>query len=72
MRLAIFIGLIAIAAMLTGSRAALCRGDDCAAQYRSDVAFCRWTDDGDQAGDELGCVQTAQDDYSTCLEDSAD
>ncbi|MGA2411332.1 MAG: hypothetical protein ABSG46_13205 [Candidatus Binataceae bacterium] len=71
MRLAIVTALIVIALMVVGSRAAFCRNDECTAQYQSDIAFCHWSDDGDQAGDELSCVQNAQDDFSTCEEDSS-
>jgi hypothetical protein len=74
MRSSVLVGLILVAlgTLVPGTAHATC-GEECDAQYSSDIDDCRlqYGDDPADADDLASCIRQTRDDYRSCLDDCA-
>jgi hypothetical protein len=74
-KLLILIVFVIFIVTLVGLRRVLAAcGANCDSTYQSDIASCHlmYGDDPDTADDLAMCIQTARDDYRSCVEECAD
>jgi hypothetical protein len=66
---AAFVTVLVPFILFPGPARASC-GEDCDSSYQSEVDSCSLTNDAPEDGEDLSlCVQSAKDDYQSCLDD---
>jgi hypothetical protein len=72
MRLALIAVTVALAMPLFAAVAHADCTRECTEDYHSDVNFCQTITGNDPADYDFSCVQSARDDYHTCVDDCSD